>query len=107
MKKLLKGKLDQGGFWISFIIIWGVEIALLMAGRDTSEPIESWRLVALLVVLVFYLAVIALRLRDIGKGMGQLLICFIIPIYAIVIGCMPSKQEYICDDADEKKDFNY
>lgn len=109
MENLLKGKLGRAEFWITVIAIWVIEIVLLLGGREgKNEPIATWRLVALLVVAIFYIVALILRIRDAGKGMGSFLLCLIIPIYGLVVGCLPSEVKHAFDvETDEKKNFDY
>lgn len=93
LERLKKGKMDRTTFWIMIVVIWCIEIALLLAGYDYyNEALPAWRLICLMVVLVFYLLAVILRLRDAGKGIGLVVICFIIPVFMFVIGCWPSVE---------------
>lgn len=86
-------RVNKKVYWIGIIIVWILEVMLMMVGRDVTREISGTRLIGLLVLLVIYLFLIVLRLKDAGKSKALVLLCFIIPIFAIYAGMLPSADE--------------
>ncbi|MDE7223774.1 MAG: hypothetical protein K2O34_08360, partial [Acetatifactor sp.] len=61
MKKLKEGKLDRKWFWSIIIVIWVLAAVLFLVGNNPRTPISNSRLLALTVLLAFYLAAIVMR----------------------------------------------
>lgn len=95
MEKVKSGKLNRKWFWILMIVIWGIEIALLLVGRNPRQAISFERCVALLAVFVAYIAAIIMRLRDAGKSIAYMLVLLVFPIFMVVIGCWESEKTHI------------
>ncbi len=86
-------KVNRKVYWTGIIIVWVLEVLLLVLGRDTTKDISAVRLIGLLGLLIVYLRLIMLRLRDAGKSGSLVFLCFIIPIFAIYAGTLPSVDE--------------
>lgn len=83
-------RVNKKVYWIGIIIVWILEVMLLLVGRDMTTEISVIRMTGLLIV---YLILIMLRLKDAGKSGGLVLLCFIIPVFAIYAGILPSAEE--------------
>lgn len=86
-------RVNKKVYWIGIIIVWILEVMLMMVGRDVTREISGTRLIGLLVLLVIYLLLIVFRLKDAGKSRAMVFLCFIIPIFAIYAGMLPSADE--------------
>lgn len=86
-------RVNKKVYWIGIIIVWILEVMLLLVGRDMTTEISVIRMAGLLGLLIVYLILIMLRLKDAGKSGGLVLLCFIIPVFAIYAGILPSAEE--------------
>lgn len=95
MAKLKQGKLTRVTYWIAILAIWGIMAVLMLAGNTPGEPISNVRLILLMVMLIFYIAALIMRLRDVGQSMGFAVICILVPIFVFVIGFLPSLERQV------------
>lgn len=73
-------RVNKKVYWIGIIIVWILEVMLLLVGRDMTTEISVIRMTGLLGLLIVYLILIMLRLKDAGKSGGLVLLCFIIRV---------------------------
>lgn len=90
-------------YWTGIIIVWILEVMLLMMGRDMTQEISTERIIGLLGLLIVYLILIILRLRDAGKSGALVLLCFLIPVFAIYAGALPSAEKSSKPQYEDKK----
>lgn len=93
LEQLKEGKLNIPQFWLTVICVWVIEILLCFVGVDMNSyrGMENWRIAVMLLLVVVWLIAVAFRLRDAGKNPSLVLVCFIVPIFALIAGVFPSE----------------
>lgn len=92
MEKLKQGKMDKKAFWITFGVVCLIFV-LMAVNLSVGDLLgDVGRGAVGILAFVIYMVACAMRLRDAGKSMAQLLILFFLPIYAVIIGCYESEE---------------
>ena len=103
MEKIKQGKMDKKAFWITVAISW-LLIILLAVNLSTGDWLGDIGRVAVgIISFVIYMTACAMRLRDAGKNVGNILILCIIPVYAFVIGFYESEESYSIEEQEQVK----
>ena len=102
MEKIKQGKMDRKAFWITLAVSW-LLIIMLAVNLSTGDWLgDIGRGTVGIISLVIYITACVMRLNDAGKSLGHVLIIFIIPLYAFVIGCYESEEPYSIEESDEE-----
>lgn len=97
MEKIKQGKMDKRSFWIAMAVVCFLFI-MLAVNLQTGDMLgDIGRGAVGIIAFVIYMAACAMRLRDAGKSMAQLLILFILPIFMIVIACYESEEQHFTE----------
>lgn len=93
-------KLSREKFWFC-LILHHIITAVVLLNVPVGESIT--KVIGILAVIVYFM-LLSFRLKDAGKSRALILKCFVIPIYFIYIGMLPSKKEkYYRSYESEKK----
>lgn len=100
MEKIKLGKMDKRLFWIAMAVVCFLFI-MLAVNLQTGDMLgDIGRGAAVIIAFVIYMAACAMRLRDAGKSMAQLLILFILPIIMIVIARYESEDDHFTEELE-------
>lgn len=100
MQKIKQGKMDKRPFWIAMAVVCFLVIMLAVNLQTGSRLGDIGRGAVGIIAFVIYMAACAMRLRDAGKSMAQLLILFILPVFMIVIACYESEEQHFMGESE-------
>ncbi len=93
IKQLKEGKMSIPMFWLTVVFVWVMMLVLVYVGVDSSSRgMENWRMVGMLLLVVVWITAVAFRLRDAGKSPSLVILCFIVPVFALIAGIFPSEE---------------
>ena len=85
-------RIGRWGFWFGLLVDWGLIAFILLDAREGNVLGDSLQWTLLGFLLVAYLILVILRLRDIGWTRTMTLFCVVAPPLALVLGFVASRE---------------